>query len=60
MLLLFSFYVNPHASTESIQSTSTQPTTSSTADIKTPDLMSFPEDAPKENPDNRPGTHKRY
>lgn len=52
------FYVNPHASTESIQSTSTQPTTSSTADIKTPDLMSFPEDAPKENPDDRPGTHK--
>lgn len=53
-----SFYMNPSASAESIQSTSTQPTTSSTADIKAPDLMSFPEDESNENPDNKPGTHK--
>ncbi|KAK7909708.1 hypothetical protein WMY93_014392 [Mugilogobius chulae] len=57
-LRLSSFYMNPSASAESIQSTSTQPTTSSTADIKAPDLMSFPEDESEDNPDDKPGTHK--
>uniref|UniRef100_A0A669B891 DENN domain containing 4C n=1 Tax=Oreochromis niloticus TaxID=8128 RepID=A0A669B891_ORENI len=35
------FYVNPSASGDSIHSTSTHPTASSAADIKTPDLITF-------------------
>lgn len=53
-----SFYMNPSASAESIQSTSTQPTTSSAADIKAPDLMSFPEDESHETSENKSGAHK--
>uniref|UniRef100_UPI0037E79AB4 DENN domain-containing protein 4C isoform X2 n=1 Tax=Semicossyphus pulcher TaxID=241346 RepID=UPI0037E79AB4 len=52
------FFMNPSASGDSIHSTSAQPTASSSADIKTPDLISFPEEEPKETPDNQPGTHK--
>ncbi|XP_028284713.1 DENN domain-containing protein 4C isoform X3 [Parambassis ranga] len=52
------FYMNPSASGDSIHSTSTQPTASSSADIKTPDLISFPEEEPRETPDNHTGTQK--
>ncbi|TDG99800.1 hypothetical protein EPR50_G00198010 [Perca flavescens] len=52
------FYMNPSASGDSIHSYSTQPTASSSADIKTPDLISFPEEEPRETSDNLPGTHK--
>uniref|UniRef100_A0AAQ6ABI8 UDENN domain-containing protein n=1 Tax=Amphiprion ocellaris TaxID=80972 RepID=A0AAQ6ABI8_AMPOC len=54
------FYMNPSASGDSIHSTSTQPTASSSADIKTPDLIAFPVEVPQETPDNLTGTHKRY
>uniref|UniRef100_A0A3B5BGB2 DENN domain containing 4C n=1 Tax=Stegastes partitus TaxID=144197 RepID=A0A3B5BGB2_9TELE len=54
------FFMNPSASGDSIHSTSTQPTASSSADIKTPDLISFPEEEPRETLDNRTATHKRY
>uniref|UniRef100_A0A8D0AGF4 DENN domain containing 4C n=1 Tax=Sander lucioperca TaxID=283035 RepID=A0A8D0AGF4_SANLU len=54
------FYMNPSASGDSIHSYSTQPTARSSADIKTPDLISFPEEEPRETSDNLPGTHKRY
>uniref|UniRef100_A0A8D0AKC0 DENN domain containing 4C n=1 Tax=Sander lucioperca TaxID=283035 RepID=A0A8D0AKC0_SANLU len=47
------------ASGDSIHSYSTQPTARSSADIKTPDLISFPEEEPRETSDNLPGTHKR-
>ncbi|XP_074555234.1 DENN domain-containing protein 4C isoform X2 [Halichoeres trimaculatus] len=50
------FYLNPSASGDSIHSA--QPTASSSADIKTQDLISSPEEEPKETPDSRPGTHK--
>uniref|UniRef100_A0A3B4WVT5 DENN domain containing 4C n=1 Tax=Seriola lalandi dorsalis TaxID=1841481 RepID=A0A3B4WVT5_SERLL len=53
------FYMNPTSSGDSIHSTSTQPTASSSADIKTPDLISFPEEETRETPDNRPGAQKR-
>lgn len=52
--------MNPSASGDSIHSTSTQPTVSSSADIKTADLITFPEEEPSETPDNRPATQKRY
>ncbi|XP_008294573.1 DENN domain-containing protein 4C isoform X2 [Stegastes partitus] len=52
------FFMNPSASGDSIHSTSTQPTASSSADIKTPDLISFPEEEPRETLDNRTATHK--
>lgn len=52
--------MNPSASGDSIHSTSTQPTASSSADIKAPDLISFPEEEPRETADNRPVIHKRY
>ncbi|XP_060887884.1 DENN domain-containing protein 4C isoform X2 [Labrus mixtus] len=52
------FYMNPSASGDSIHSTSAQPTASSSADIKSPDLISFPEEESKESPDNQTGTHK--
>ena len=52
--------MNPSASGDSIHSTSTHPTVSSSADIKAPDLISFPEEEPRETPDDHPGTHKRY
>nr|XP_019951066.1 PREDICTED: DENN domain-containing protein 4C isoform X3 [Paralichthys olivaceus] len=55
---LSGFYMNPSASGDSIHSTSTHPTASSSADIKTQDLISFPEEEPRETQDNRPGTHK--
>uniref|UniRef100_A0A3B3WSW0 UDENN domain-containing protein n=1 Tax=Poecilia mexicana TaxID=48701 RepID=A0A3B3WSW0_9TELE len=48
------FYMNPSASGESIHSSSTQPTASSLADIKTPDLITFSEEETKETPDNCP------
>uniref|UniRef100_A0A672JG41 DENN/MADD domain containing 4C n=1 Tax=Salarias fasciatus TaxID=181472 RepID=A0A672JG41_SALFA len=54
------FYINPSASADSIHSTSVQPTASSSADIKTPDLLTFPEGETQEASDNRPGAHKRY
>ncbi|XP_022614464.1 DENN domain-containing protein 4C isoform X1 [Seriola dumerili] len=52
------FYMNPTSSGDSIHSTSTQPTASSSADIKPPDLISFPEEETRETPDNRPGAQK--
>ncbi|XP_047433412.1 DENN domain-containing protein 4C isoform X2 [Mugil cephalus] len=52
------FYMNPSASGDSIHSTSTQPAASSSADIKAPDLITFPEEEPSETPDNHPGTQK--
>ncbi|XP_061566557.1 DENN domain-containing protein 4C isoform X1 [Cololabis saira] len=52
------FYMNPSASGDSIHSSSPHPTASSAADIKAPDLISFPEENPREAPDNRPGAHK--
>ncbi|XP_030578455.1 DENN domain-containing protein 4C isoform X2 [Archocentrus centrarchus] len=52
------FYVNPSASGDSIHSTSPQPTASSSADIKTPDLITFSEDEPRETPENDPGAQK--
>ncbi|XP_035531264.1 DENN domain-containing protein 4C isoform X1 [Morone saxatilis] len=50
------FYMNPSASGDSIHSTSAQPTTSGSADIKAPDLISFPEEESRETPDDQPGT----
>lgn len=58
-----SFYVNPSASGDSIHSVRTQPTASSSADIKTPDLITFPQSSKEdstENPDNRPASQRRY
>ncbi|XP_026208324.1 DENN domain-containing protein 4C isoform X2 [Anabas testudineus] len=52
------FYMNPSASGDSIHSSSAQPTVSSSADIKTADLISFSEEEPKETPDNRSATQK--
>ncbi|XP_029310522.1 LOW QUALITY PROTEIN: DENN domain-containing protein 4C [Cottoperca gobio] len=52
------FYMNPSASGDSIHSSSTQPTASSSADIKTPELIPFPEEEPRETPEKLPGTHK--
>lgn len=52
--------MNPSASGDSIHSTSTQPTASSSADIKVLDLITSPEEEPSEAQDNSPGTHKRY
>ncbi|XP_010771694.1 DENN domain-containing protein 4C, partial [Notothenia coriiceps] len=52
------FYMNPSASGDSIHSGSAQPTASSAADIKAPDLLSFPEEEARETPDNQPGTLK--
>ncbi|XP_047241644.1 DENN domain-containing protein 4C isoform X2 [Girardinichthys multiradiatus] len=52
------FYMNPSASGESLHSSSTQPTASSFADIKTPDLITFSKEESNENPDSLPGTHK--
>lgn len=52
------FYVNPSASGDSIHSTSTQPTASSAADIKTPDLITFAEDEPRETAENNSGAQK--
>ncbi|XP_058480308.1 DENN domain-containing protein 4C [Solea solea] len=51
-------YMNPSASGDSIHSTSTHPTASSSADIKTPDQVIFPEEEARETPDLRPGAHK--
>uniref|UniRef100_A0A669BLD1 DENN domain containing 4C n=1 Tax=Oreochromis niloticus TaxID=8128 RepID=A0A669BLD1_ORENI len=53
------FYVNPSASGDSIHSTSTHPTASSAADIKTPDLITFAEDEPRETAENNSGAQKR-
>ncbi|XP_026176293.1 DENN domain-containing protein 4C isoform X2 [Mastacembelus armatus] len=50
------FYVNPSASGDSIHSTSNQATATS-AD-KTPDLITFTEEEPKETADSHPGTQK--
>lgn len=52
--------MNPSASGDSIHSTSTQAKVSSSTDIKTADLITFAEEEPKEIPDNRPATNKRY
>ncbi|XP_012720385.2 LOW QUALITY PROTEIN: DENN domain-containing protein 4C [Fundulus heteroclitus] len=52
------FYMNPSASGESLHSSSTQPTASSLADIKTPDLITFSQDESKEDADSRPAAHK--
>uniref|UniRef100_A0A8C7YX13 DENN/MADD domain containing 4C n=1 Tax=Oryzias sinensis TaxID=183150 RepID=A0A8C7YX13_9TELE len=50
------FYMNQSASGDSLHST--HPTPSSSSDIKTPDLISFPEEAPPETPDGHSGTQK--
>lgn len=52
--------MNPSASGDSIHSTSTQPTPTSSADIKAPDLISFPEEDSRETTDNNAGAQKRY
>lgn len=52
--------MNPSASGDSIHSTSAQPAVSGSADAKTADLITFPEEEPSETPDNRPATQKRY
>ncbi|TNN83909.1 DENN domain-containing protein 4C [Liparis tanakae] len=52
------FYINPSASGDSIHSTSTQPIASSSADIKTTELIAFPEEEPRETPDNLPAAQK--
>uniref|UniRef100_UPI003AAF386A DENN domain-containing protein 4C isoform X3 n=1 Tax=Centroberyx gerrardi TaxID=166262 RepID=UPI003AAF386A len=55
------FYMKPSASGDSIHSTNTQPIASSSAETKTPDLITFPqssEEEPSESLDNRPATHK--
>ncbi|KAM9717888.1 DENN domain-containing protein 4C [Menidia menidia] len=52
------FYMNPSASGDSIHSTSTQPKASSSADIKTQDLISFPEEEPSDTPDNHSGAQR--
>ncbi|XP_075999817.1 DENN domain-containing protein 4C isoform X2 [Genypterus blacodes] len=55
------FYVNPSASGDSIHSVSTQPTAGSSADIKTPELITFPpssEEDSTENPENRPASNR--
>uniref|UniRef100_A0A8D3E7F1 DENN domain-containing protein 4C n=1 Tax=Scophthalmus maximus TaxID=52904 RepID=A0A8D3E7F1_SCOMX len=57
---LRTFYMNPSASGDSIHSTSAHPTAGGSADIKTPDLITFPEEEPRETPDNHCGAHKRY
>lgn len=49
--------MNPNASGESLHSA--RPKTSSSADVKGPDLVSFPEEDGREVLD-RPATHKRY
>lgn len=51
------FCVNPSASGESLHSG--RPKTSSSADVKAPDLTSFPEEDGREVLD-RPAAHKRY
>uniref|UniRef100_A0A1A8PGU3 DENN/MADD domain containing 4C n=2 Tax=Nothobranchius TaxID=28779 RepID=A0A1A8PGU3_9TELE len=51
-------YMNPSASGDSIHSTSPQPTTSGSAEMKTPDLISFSEEEPKEASNGPPGTQK--
>lgn len=51
--------MNPGASGDSIHSTSNHPTGSSSADIKTSDLITFPEEEPRETPDNLPVAQKR-
>uniref|UniRef100_A0A3P9KW60 DENN/MADD domain containing 4C n=1 Tax=Oryzias latipes TaxID=8090 RepID=A0A3P9KW60_ORYLA len=50
------FYMNQSTSGDSLHST--HPTPSSSSDIKTPDLISFPEEAPPETPDGHSGTQK--
>uniref|UniRef100_A0A8D3BBM9 DENN domain-containing protein 4C n=1 Tax=Scophthalmus maximus TaxID=52904 RepID=A0A8D3BBM9_SCOMX len=55
---LTGFYMNPSASGDSIHSTSAHPTAGGSADIKTPDLITFPEEEPRETPDNHCGAHK--
>ncbi|KAF7669009.1 hypothetical protein LDENG_00264010 [Lucifuga dentata] len=55
------FYMKPSASGDSIHSTSTQPTASSSADIKAPDHTTFPQSSEEESrkiPDNHPATDK--
>lgn len=51
--------MNPSASGDSIHSTGPQATASSSADVKTPDLITFSEDEPRETPENNPGAQKR-
>ncbi|KAF0023441.1 hypothetical protein F2P81_024071 [Scophthalmus maximus] len=46
---LTGFYMNPSASGDSIHSTSAHPTAGASADIKTPDLITFPEEEQKRN-----------
>ncbi|KAM8882108.1 DENN domain-containing protein 4C isoform 1-T1 [Synchiropus picturatus] len=50
------FYMNPSASGDSIHSSSTQPTASSSVDMKTQDLISFPEEGP--GPEHGPGAQQ--
>ncbi|XP_053715997.1 DENN domain-containing protein 4C isoform X2 [Synchiropus splendidus] len=52
------FYMNPSASGDSIHSSSTQPTASSSVDMKTQDLISFPEEG--SGPEHGPGAQQRY
>lgn len=52
--------MNPSASGDSIHSTSVQPTASSSVDIKTPDVISSPEEETVESPGDQTAKHKRY
>ncbi|XP_037333926.2 DENN domain-containing protein 4C isoform X2 [Pungitius pungitius] len=52
------FYMNPGASGDSIHSTSNHLTGSSSADVKTSDLLTFPEEEPRETSDNLPVAQK--
>ncbi|XP_037531719.1 DENN domain-containing protein 4C [Nematolebias whitei] len=56
--LMPDFYMNPSASGDSLHTSSTQPTASSPAEIKTPGLITFTEEEPKETPENQPTTQK--
>lgn len=60
VIIPFRFYMNPSASGDSIHSTNAQPTASSSADIKTPDLITFPEEEPRETSADQPVIQKRY
>lgn len=50
--------MNPSASGDSIHSA--QPAAGGSADIKTADLISFPEEEPREAPGDRPAAPQRY
>ncbi|XP_068164529.1 DENN domain-containing protein 4C isoform X2 [Antennarius striatus] len=49
------FYMNPSVSGDSIHSSSAPPTAGSSVDIKTSELVSFPEEEPRETPEDPAG-----